>query len=199
MSCVRIFLIELHAWEWLGILLARLAVGSLFFLSGRGKLFVPERREQMRQTLIEAHVPFPEINAVFVSTVEFVCGAILTLGALTPIACVMLGGVMIVAIATTAVRNIKATSLLGWLSEFFVSSRGTLSRDSNLAFFLRNPDGSVLITGFCSNPTVHRCGAPSPRRASCGSALLNYAIIQRTPHCAGASRFPDSMRCDLAG
>jgi hypothetical protein len=50
----------------------RLAVGSLFFLSGRGKLFAPERRKQMRQTLIEAHVPFPEFNAVFVSAVEFV-------------------------------------------------------------------------------------------------------------------------------
>src|SRR6266480_6269506 len=118
MSCVRIFLSELHSWEWLAILLARLVVGSLFFLSGRGKLFVPERREQMRQTLIEAHVPFPTLNALFVSTVEFVCGALLILGALTPIACVMLGGVMIVAIATTAIRNIKAASLLGWLSEF---------------------------------------------------------------------------------
>ena len=82
MSCVRIFLSELHSWEWLGILLARLVVGSLFFLSGRGKLFVPERREQMRQTLIEAHVPFPTLNALFVSTVEFVCGALLILGAL---------------------------------------------------------------------------------------------------------------------
>ncbi len=118
MSCVQIFLSNLHSWEWLGILLARLAVGLLFFLSGRGKLFAPERREQMRQTLIEAHVPFPEFNAVFVSTVEFVCGALLILGALTPIACVMLGGLMIVAIATTALRNIKVTSPLGWLSEF---------------------------------------------------------------------------------
>ena len=118
MSCLRIFLSELHSWEWLGILLARVAVGLLFFLSGRGKLFVPERREQMRQTLIEAHVPFPEFNAVFVSTVEFVCGALLTLGALILIACVMLGGLMIVAIATTALRNIKATSPLSWLSEF---------------------------------------------------------------------------------
>jgi uncharacterized membrane protein YphA (DoxX/SURF4 family) len=54
-----VFLSELHSWQWLGILLARLAVGSLFFLSGRGKLFVPERREQMRQTLVEADVPFP--------------------------------------------------------------------------------------------------------------------------------------------
>ncbi len=118
MSCVQIFLRELHSWEWLGILLARVAVGLLFFLSGRGKLFVPERREQMRQTLIEAHVPFPEFNAVFVSTVEFVCGALLTLGALILIACVMLGGLMIVAIATTAIRNIKASSPLNWVAEF---------------------------------------------------------------------------------
>src|SRR6266480_525681 len=119
MSCVRIFLSELHSWEWLGILLARLVVGSLFFLSGRGKLFVPERREQMRQTLIEAHVPFPEFNAVFVSTVEFVFGLLLILGAITPLACAMLSGVMVVVIATTAIRNIKATSPLGWFSEFF--------------------------------------------------------------------------------
>jgi putative oxidoreductase len=116
---IRTFLTELHAWQWLGILVARLAVGSLFLLSGRGKLFVPERREQMRQTLIEAHVPFPEFNALFVSTVEFVFGLLLILGAITPLACVMLSGVMTVAIATTGIPNIKATSLLGWLSEFF--------------------------------------------------------------------------------
>src|SRR5260370_19843587 len=117
MLWVRTFLSELHGWQWVGILVARIAVGLLFFLSGRGKLVVRERREQMRQTLIEAHVPFPEFNAVFVSSVEFVCGALLILGAMTPIACVMLGGVMIVAIATTALRNIKAASPLGWLSE----------------------------------------------------------------------------------
>ena len=118
MLLVRTVLDELHAWQWLGILIARLAVGLLFFLSGRGKLFVPERREQMRETLVAAHVPFPELNALLVSTVEFVCGALLILGALTPIACVMLSGVMVMAVATTAVRTIKATSLLGWLSEF---------------------------------------------------------------------------------
>jgi putative oxidoreductase len=118
MSCVRVLLNALQSWEWLGILLARLAVGSLFFLSGRGKLFAPERREQMRQTLIEAHVPFPEFNAVFVSTVEFVCGLLLVLGALTPLACVLLACVMIMAIATAAIRNIKAASPLNWVSEF---------------------------------------------------------------------------------
>jgi len=118
MSCVQIFLRELHSWEWLGILLARLAVGLLFFLSGRGKLFVPERRGQMRETLVAARVPFPEFNTLLVSTVEFVFGLFLILGALTPITCAMLGCVMIMAIATIAIRNIKATSPLGWLSEF---------------------------------------------------------------------------------
>jgi len=96
----------------------RLAVGVLFFLSGRGKLCVPERREQMRQTLIEARVPFPKLNALFVSTVEFSAGLLLIFGALTPIACVMLSGLMIVAIATTAIKSIKAMSPIGWLSEF---------------------------------------------------------------------------------
>jgi putative oxidoreductase len=68
--------------------------------------------------LIEAQVPFPEFNAVSVSAVEFVCGLLLFLGALTPLACALLGCVMIMAIATTAIRNIKASSLLSWLSEF---------------------------------------------------------------------------------
>jgi putative oxidoreductase len=118
MSCLRIFVSELRSLEWVGIVLARVAVGLLFFLSGRGKLFVSERREQMRQTLIEAHVPFPDLNAVFVSTVEFVCGLLLIIGALTPLACVMLGGDMIVAIATSTIRNIKASCPVGWLAEF---------------------------------------------------------------------------------
>ena len=118
MSSIRTFLTELHAWEWLGILLARLTIGLLFFLSGRGKLFMPERREQMRQTLIEGHVLFPEFNAWFVSALEFIFGFFLILGALTPLACVILGCVMIVAISTTAVKNLKAVSAVSWLSEF---------------------------------------------------------------------------------
>jgi putative oxidoreductase len=118
MLCARTFLTELYAWQWVGVLVARFAVGLLFFLSGRGKLFVPERRERMCQTLIEAHVPFPEFNALFLSAMEFGCGLLLVLGALTPLACVVLGCVMIVAITTTAIKSIKAPPLLGWLSEF---------------------------------------------------------------------------------
>jgi putative oxidoreductase len=118
MSCARIFVTDLHSLEWVGILVARVAVGLLFFLSGRAKLFVPERREQMRQTLTEAHVPFPDLNALFVSTVEFLCGLLLILGMLTPLACALLGCVIAVAIATTAIHNLKATSPGEWLAAF---------------------------------------------------------------------------------
>jgi len=118
MSCAQSFVSELHSLEWIGILLTRVAVGLLFFLSGRGKLFVPEGRKQMRQTLIEAHVPFPDFNALFVSIVEFVCGLLLILGALTPLACALLALVMIVAIPTSAIRNIESACPIAWLAEF---------------------------------------------------------------------------------
>ena len=115
---IRTVLIELHSWVWIGIVLARVTVGALFLLSGGGKLFVKERREQMRQTLRNAQVPFPDLNAILVSTVEFVFGFLLIVGAATPLACVMLSGVMIVAIFTNAVRTIKSSSPISWLSEF---------------------------------------------------------------------------------
>ena len=118
MSCAQSFVNELHSLEWLGILLARVAVGLLFILSGRGKLFVPERREQVRQTLVEAHLPFPDFNALVVSTVEFVCGVLLILGALTPLVCALLACLMIVAIATIAIHNIEASSPAEWLAAF---------------------------------------------------------------------------------
>jgi len=115
---IEAFVVELQAWVWMGILLARVTVGGAFVLSGGGKLFVNARRQQMRQTLRDAHIPFPDFNAVFVSAVEFVFGLLLIAGAATPLACIMLGCVMIIAILTIAARKIEASSPLGWLSEF---------------------------------------------------------------------------------
>jgi putative oxidoreductase len=107
----------LSQYEWIGILIARLAVGVLFALSGWGKLFVPSRREKMIKTLRAAAVPAPEANAVFVSSIEFVFGSLLAIGFLTPLSCVMLSGVMLVALATTVLPGVKASSFVGWLGE----------------------------------------------------------------------------------
>jgi putative oxidoreductase len=105
----------LRQYEWIGILIARLSVGMLFALSGSSKLFVPSRRQEMVRTLRRAGVPGPEVNAVFVSSVECLFGSLLAIGFLTPLCCVMLGGVMVVALATTVLPGVKASSFAGWL------------------------------------------------------------------------------------
>lgn len=145
MRLIKIFIGGSTEWEWIGILLARSAVGLLFLLSGAGKLFRGDRREMMLQTLREAGIPFPQFNAAFVPAVEFCFGLLLVVGALTRLSCSMLGGVMIVAIATARIRSIHSSSPADWLSEFlylpevlylvilvwlFLSGPGWLSADS---------------------------------------------------------------------
>jgi putative oxidoreductase len=105
----------LQQYEWIGILIARLSVGTLFALSGSGKLFEPSRRAEMLKTLREAGIPWPELNTLFVSSVELVFGTLLVLGFLTPVACVMLSGVMVVALGTSILPRITAASPASWL------------------------------------------------------------------------------------
>jgi putative oxidoreductase len=108
---------DLHRWEWIGMLLARLSVGLLFAISGAAKLLVPARREQMRGAVREAGLPVPEVSAVIMSTVECLFGALLAIGFLTPLCCLMLAGVMVGALATTVLPAVKATSMIDWLGE----------------------------------------------------------------------------------
>ena len=109
---------SLSQWEWIGQLLARVSVGLLFFLSGRGKLFVPARRAQMRETIASAGLPSPDITAPLMSTIEFAGGAILCLGLLTPIACVLLIGVMAGALITVQLPGVKGATAAEWLGNF---------------------------------------------------------------------------------
>ena len=105
----------LQQYEWIGILIARLSVGTLFALSGTGKLFVPSRRDEILRTLRNAGIPAPGANAILVSSVEFLFGILLVIGLLTPLCCLMLGGVMVVALGTSILPRIKAPSLASWL------------------------------------------------------------------------------------
>jgi uncharacterized membrane protein YphA (DoxX/SURF4 family) len=66
----------------------------------------------MQQTLMQSHIPFPHVSALFVSLVEFACGAGLILGLLTPLCAVMLMGDMIVAILTNRIGSIHARAVL---------------------------------------------------------------------------------------
>ncbi len=105
--------------EWLPVLLARVSIGVFFCISGGYKLFVLENRERMLETITQTGIPFPEFNAIFVSSVEFIGGGLLALGLLSSVWALMLTGVMVVAVWTVGLGTIPdGLSSLAWLSYF---------------------------------------------------------------------------------
>jgi len=97
---------------------ARLLIGIFFCISGGTKLLVPAQFSLMEQTLAQSHIPFPHANALFVSSVEFACGAGLAVGLLTPLCGLALAVVMMTAIATNRIQSIHVNGTLAWLDEF---------------------------------------------------------------------------------
>jgi putative oxidoreductase len=108
----------LHAAEWIPMTAVRVLIGIFFCISGGTKLLVPTQFSIMEHTLVESHVPFPHASALFVSLIEFACGAGLALGLLTPLCALVLGVDMIVALATNRIHSIQASGVLAWLDDF---------------------------------------------------------------------------------
>jgi putative oxidoreductase len=112
------FLPTLSAAQWMPMTAVRVLIGIFFCISGGTKLFVPAKFSAMEHTLAQSHIPFPHANAIFVSLVEFACGAGLAVGLLTPMCAAVLVADMSVAIATNRIHSIQATGILGWLDDF---------------------------------------------------------------------------------
>ena len=145
-------------WEWATITLARISLGLFFAVSGYNKLFYTENREGLVKVMIEAGIPFPEIMAVFLGTVEFVGGSFLFIGLLSTFCAIALTIAMIVAIVTVEVHTIPAgLTVLDWLDYFLylpqvmyvilflwlmVSGPGPLSVDNYLARAIERASGS---------------------------------------------------------
>jgi putative oxidoreductase len=68
--------------------------------------------------MAQSHIPFPHVNALFVSLVEFACGTGLAFGFLTRLCALALTVTMIVAIATNRIQSIQASGVLAWLDDF---------------------------------------------------------------------------------
>ena len=105
--------------EQYAILLVRVSIGLFFAISGANKLFVVGGTKPVYEALVQAKVPFPHQMAYFVSGVEFVGGALLTVGFLSSPASVALCIDMIVATLTTAISTMpRGLSPLKWLDDF---------------------------------------------------------------------------------
>lgn len=82
---------------FLPALLTRLLMGEAFFLTGRGKL---EHFDNTVQFFTSLGIPMPELNAAFVSRLEFYGGIALVLGLATRLVAAGLASTMVVALLT---------------------------------------------------------------------------------------------------
>jgi putative oxidoreductase len=83
--------------DWVPGVLTRLVVGFAFYDSGNGKLKNPENTVSF---FTDLGIPFPELNAAFVSRLEYYGGMLLLAGVLTRIVALLLSSTMIVALLT---------------------------------------------------------------------------------------------------
>ncbi|HET7745772.1 MAG TPA: DoxX family protein [Vicinamibacteria bacterium] len=83
------------ALAFLAPLLTRVTLGHAFFLTGRGKL---ANFETTVEFFAAQGIPMPELNAAFVSRLEYYGGALLVIGLLTRVVSLLLAGTMAVAL-----------------------------------------------------------------------------------------------------
>jgi len=118
-ALMRFILSGNRSLEEFSILLARISLGVFFAISGGNKLLVASQYKLMYETIVGAGIPFPNVMTYFVSSVEFVCGCLLTIGLLSTLCCVAFIIDMIVAITTVQLATItKALSFIDWLDDF---------------------------------------------------------------------------------
>lgn len=139
----------LGAVAFLPPLVTRLVLGQAFVLTGRGKI---ENFDNTIQFFSELGIPFPELNAAFVSRLEFYGGWALVLGLLTRVVAAGLASTMVVALLT-ADREVFVSALrmtgeqgltdvvpfvyLIFLVWLVISGPGAVSLDAFLARWVR--------------------------------------------------------------
>jgi putative oxidoreductase len=93
------------ALAFLPPLLTRLVLGQAFFFTGRGKL---ENFDRTVGFFTGLGIPFPALNAAFVSRLEFYGGLLLVVGLATRLVAAGLCSTMVVALATADKENFLA-------------------------------------------------------------------------------------------
>ena len=138
------------ALAFLAPLATRITLGHAFFLTGRGKL---ENIENTVEFFAAQNIPFPAVNAAFVSRLEYYGGILLILGLLTRLIAAGLASTMLVALLTergqffeswkptgevgpTDIASWVFLLLLGWIVLY---GPGLVSADHFLARWLGLP------------------------------------------------------------
>lgn len=117
---IRAVLTGDRRFEWLPILVARFSLGLFFAVSGYNKLFVAAKHEDLIKLMEKIGLPFPDLMALFLGSVEFFGGLFLMVGLLSTFCAIALTIAMIVAIVTVEIDHIipKGIGFLDWMSWF---------------------------------------------------------------------------------
>jgi putative oxidoreductase len=100
-------------------LLTRITLGNAFFLTGRGKLANFDTTVEFFAT---QNIPFPALNAAFVSRLEYYGGALLVLGLLTRIVSALLASTMVVALLTERAQFFESWKPTGEVGPMDIAS-----------------------------------------------------------------------------
>ena len=100
-------------------LLTRITLGHAFFLTGRGKL---ANFETTVEFFAAQNIPFPALNAAFVSRLEYYGGILLVSGLLTRIVSALLASTMVVALLTERAQFFESWKPTGDVGPTDISS-----------------------------------------------------------------------------
>lgn len=119
------------------ILLIRILVGWVFLSEGIQKFLFPETLGVGR--FIKIGIPWPDVTAPFVGSVEIICGTLVLIGLITRLATIPLLGVILVALYSTKIALMAKVGLWSTLHE----ARTDVSMLLGLIFLLMVGGGSL--------------------------------------------------------
>jgi putative oxidoreductase len=117
---LRVMLKGEPRWEWFPVLLARVSMGLFFAISGWNKLFTVAHWKGLLAGMVATGLPFPKFLSLFLASVEFYGGSLLTIGFMSTFWSIALAFAMIVAIVTVEIPFVIPPGLgpLDWLDWF---------------------------------------------------------------------------------
>ena len=140
----------LERLQWLGPLLVRISLASVFIVTGWGKL---HNLPKVTGFFTELRIPMPAFNAGMVSCLEFFGGILILLGLFTRFAAIPMAFSMLVAILTAKWAEVDGVATLFAFNEFtyfacfvwlVVAGAGAISLDRLLFHhFLKPQPGGV--------------------------------------------------------
>ena len=121
------------------VLLIRVLVGWVFASEGIQKFLFPQALGVGRFAKIG--IPWPQVMAPFVGTVEIVCGGLVLIGLATRLAVIPLIGVIVAALYTTKIPMISGSGIWSMLHE----ARTDVSMLLGLIFLAMVGGGSIAV------------------------------------------------------